>query len=90
MQKKCALPEITCGGLKVIYLISLSRTANPASGVHNIGDIAMTATPPLPTSYVDAIRESCRELREAQNIQVSGYHHSRVSCTRTTTPSRKL
>ena len=39
--------------------------------------IIMTAiqniTPPLPSSYVDAIRESCRELREAQNIQVSGY-----------------
>ncbi|KAI9572102.1 hypothetical protein HD554DRAFT_2015910 [Boletus coccyginus] len=29
-------------------------------------------TPPLPSSYVDAIRESCKELREFQNIQVCG------------------
>ncbi|KAG8213761.1 hypothetical protein J3R82DRAFT_10470 [Butyriboletus roseoflavus] len=28
-------------------------------------------TPPLPSNYVDAIRESTKELREAQNIQVT-------------------
>lgn len=37
-----------------------------------IAEILMTATTPLSGSYVDAVRESCRELREAQNIQVSG------------------
>ncbi|KAF8135636.1 hypothetical protein EV363DRAFT_1321178 [Boletus edulis] len=31
----------------------------------------MSAELPLPSSYIDAIRESCRELREAQNIQVT-------------------
>ena len=62
-------------GDKIIFLVLSSSAKAGAPAIHDIrvAEIPMTTTPPLPSSYVDAIRESCRELREAQNIQVSGY-----------------
>lgn len=67
-------PRSRVVGGKIIVVLPRPYAERDIQDVR-IAAVLMTSrsfTPPLPNNYVDTIRESCRELREAQNIWVRG------------------